>query len=74
MDACCETCRYSREAVKGWLSCRRYPPMVPSATDGYELTGLLDVEIDVLYTGYPTVSPDEWCGEWRRRCGTRRRI
>ena len=67
MSRRCETCRYSSDEVCGWLSCHRYPPVVPSASDGYAGSGLFDVEIGVLYTGYPTVSPDEWCGEWRKR-------
>lgn len=58
----CETCKFAVMLKKGEaLECRRMPPvptafMVPGRNGGVEFP---------MYTAFPRVSGDNWCGEFR---------
>lgn len=57
----CDKCFYIDSVEDGfefkgggeWYYCKRYPPVVISGFDGPEVA-------------FPTVSLDDWCGEFRR--------
>lgn len=55
MTESCETCRFGKRLVLGWVKCQRNPPLAqPGSSDGF----------------WPNVSTGAWCGEYARAPST----
>ncbi len=62
MTDTCQTCLYFKSN-----ECLRYPPQVVAYTETSPVSGNMENIDTYSRSEWPSVLPDNWCGEWRAK-------